>query len=74
MLKSFLAQKGDEKFLREVGVSVVSSLFDEKACPLRGTNKRMRRDDAMKLDPNLINIRRVKAVVPFPDLNLLILD
>jgi hypothetical protein len=74
MLKSLLAEEGYEQFLCEIGVSVISSLFDQKTGPLGSTNKRVRGHDAMKLDPNLIYIRRVKTVVPLSDLNLFVLD
>ena len=70
MLKAFLGEQCDEELLRQVGVRVLAAFLDQEPCTFRRANQRVRRDDPMQLDPDLVNVRVVKAIVPFPDLDL----
>ena len=58
MLKSFFAKQSDKKFLRQIGVRVILAFFDKKTRPFRSPDQRMGRNDAVKFDPDLIDVRR----------------
>ena len=73
MLKTVLGKESDEQLLREVGVGVVPAFLDEETRTLRRTDQRVGRDDAVQLGPDLVDVRRLKTVVPLAYLYLSVL-
>ena len=74
MLKTLFAKQRDKKFLCKVRIGVIFPFFYKKPGPFGGTDEWVRRNDPVKLCPDLIDVGRIKAVVPFTNLYLSVLN
>src|SRR5215813_7062861 len=72
MLKSLFAEQCNEEFLRQVCVCVELPLFDQETSQFRGSDQWMRGYNAMQFHPDLVDIRRLQAVVPLAYFDLLV--